>query len=402
MKVKGIHHISTIVGHPQENVDFYTSLMGLRLIKRAVNFDDANTYHFYYGNKTADPGTIITFFPWNNRAKEGRLGGGQVARTTYAIPKGSRDFWIKRLNDFKVPFEIVKRFNEEYILFKDKDNIQNELVETELGNINQYEYNGVKREQAIKGFYGALLQSKKPMETKDFFINLFKAKLINENDQYYRLSFESEIGRYIDLDKKAYNQGRLSIGTVHHLALTVSNDHLYKYKEAIEAMGIFVSEVKNRDFFESIYFREPGGTIIELASETIGFKEEAIDDLGSELYLPEHFENKREELEAELTPIFVNPVNELKDYPYNNRKEYLMYEYHQNLLNKINEYARLSKERDLTEEELKDRKLLRSKYIENIRNGFIGLVDSIKVTDDKGTVKPLNEIKKEGKIQWHN
>jgi len=399
MKVKGIHHISTIVGHPQENVDFYTSLMGLRLIKRAVNFDDANTYHFYYGNKTADPGTIITFFPWNNRAKEGRLGGGQVARTTYAIPKGSRDFWIKRLDDFKVSYEVVKRFDEEFILFKDKSNIQNELVETDFGKMNDYEYNGVNKENAIKGFYGALLYSKKPTETKDFFINVFKANLINENNNYYRLSFDSEIGKYVDLDKKSYEQGRLSIGTVHHLALTVSNEDLYKYKEAVEAMGIFVSDVKNRDFFESIYFREPGGTIIELASETAGFIEKEIDDEGLDLYLPEHFEEKRIELEEELTPIFVTPVKELKDYPYTNRKEYLMYEYHQSLLSKINNFAKIAKERELTKEEIKERELTRNKYIENIRNGFMGLVDSIKVEDEKGEVKPLSEIKKGEIIQ---
>ncbi|HHW79173.1 MAG TPA: DUF896 domain-containing protein [Acholeplasmataceae bacterium] len=399
MKVKGIHHISTIVGHPQENVDFYTSLMGLRLIKRAVNFDDANTYHFYYGNKTADPGTIITFFPWNNRAKEGRLGGGQVARTTYAIPKGSRDFWIKRLDDFKVSYEVVKRFDEEFILFKDKSNIQNELVETDFGKMNDYEYNGVNKENAIKGFYGALLYSKKPTETKNFFINVFKANLINENNNYYRLSFDSEIGKYVDLDKKSYEQGRLSIGTVHHLALTVSNEDLYKYKEAVEAMGIFVSDVKNRDFFESVYFREPGGTIIELASETSGFIEKEIDDEGLDLYLPEHFEEKRIELEEELTPIFVTPVKELKDYPYTNRKEYLMYEYHQSLLSKINNFAKIAKERELTKEEIKERELTRNKYIENIRNGFMGLVDSIKVEDEKGEVKPLSEIKKGEIIQ---
>lgn len=399
MKVKGIHHISTIVGHPQENVDFYTSLMGLRLIKRAVNFDDANTYHFYYGNKTADPGTIITFFPWNNRAKEGRLGGGQVARTTYAIPKGSRDFWIKRLDDFKVSYEVVKRFDEEFILFKDKSNIQNELVETDFGKMNDHEYNGVNKENAIKGFYGALLYSKKPTETKDFFINVFKANLINENNNYYRLSFDSEIGKYVDLDKKSYEQGRLSVGTVHHLALTVSNEDLYKYKEAVEAMGIFVSDVKNRDFFESVYFREPGGTIIELASETAGFIEKEIDDEGLDLYLPEHFEEKRIELEEELTPIFVTPVKELKDYPYTNRKEYLMYEYHQSLLSKINNFAKIAKERELTKEEIKERELTRNKYIENIRNGFMGLVDSIKVEDEKGEVKPLSEIKKGEIIQ---
>lgn len=399
MKVKGIHHISTIVGHPQENVDFYTSLMGLRLIKRAVNFDDANTYHFYYGNKTADPGTIITFFPWNNRAKEGRLGGGQVARTTYAIPKGSRDFWIKRLDDFKVSYEVVKRFDEEFILFKDKSNIQNELVETDFGKMNDHEYNGVNKENAIKGFYGALLYSKKPTETKDFFINVFKANLINENNNYYRLSFDSEIGKYVDLDKKSYEQGRLSVGTVHHLALTVSNEDLYKYKEAVEAMGIFVSDVKNRDFFESVYFREPGGTIIELASETDGFIEKEIDDEGLDLYLPEHFEEKRIELEEELTPIFVTPVKELKDYPYTNRKEYLMYEYHQSLLSKINNFAKIAKERELTKEEIKERELTRNKYIENIRNGFMGLVDSIKVEDEKGEVKPLSEIKKGEIIQ---
>lgn len=398
MKVKGIHHISSIVGHPQENIDFYTSLLGLRLIKRAVNFDDANTYHFYYGNKNADNGTIITFFPWNHNAKEGLLGGGQVAVTTYAIPKGSGEFWKNRLKEFKVPFEVVNRFGNEHILFKDKSNIQNELVETNLGIINEFEYNGVKSENAVKGFYGAMLYSKKPEATKDFFINMFKANLTDEDNTYYRLEFENDIGKYVDINKNTFPQGRLSIGTVHHLALTVTSDDLYKYKKAVEEMGIFVSDIKNRDFFESVYFREPGGTIIELAAETMGFPQNEIDDKGINLYLPKHFEEKRTLLEDELTPIFVTPVKELKDYPYTNRKEYLMYEYHQNLLKQVNEFARIAKERELTEKEKEERELVRNKYIENITKGFQGLVDTIKVSDDDGLVKPLAEIKK-GTIQ---
>ena len=402
MKVKGIHHISTIVGHPQENVDFYTSLLGLRLIKKAINFDDANTYHFYYGNKNGDEGTIITFFPWNNRAKQGRLGGGQVSVTSYAIPQGSFKFWEDRLKTFKVPYKIKERFNEKFIVFKDKDNITNELVESELGITNEYEYNGITSNEAIKGFYGAQLYSKKPEATKAIFIEMFKAKLIDEDENYYRLAFENDIGKYIDLSKVAHPQGRLSIGAVHHLAITVLPDDLLKYKRALEARDIYVSDVKNRDFFESIYFREPGGTIIELVKQTRGFDEANIDDQGIHLYLPKHLEELREQLEKELSPIFVTPVNELKDYPYNNREEYLMYEYHQNLLRKINEFAKIAKERELTEVETKERELVRKKYVENITKGFIGLVDNIKVADKDGEIKPLSDIKKEGTIQWHN
>lgn len=402
MKVKGIHHISTIVGNPQENVDFYTSLLGLRLIKRAVNFDDAKTYHFYYGNKTGDEGTIITFFPWNNKAKLGKVGGGQVVSTTYAIPKGSTKFWTNRLNDFKVPYKVTERFNDKYITFKDKDNIVNELVESDLGIINEYEYNGVTSKDAIKGFFGATLYSKKPEETKSFFLDMFKATLVDEDNTYTRMQFENSIGKYIDIVKEPYPQGRLSIGTVHHIAFTVPADDLIKYKKAIEDLGIFVSDIKNRDFFESIYFREPGGTVIELVKETEGFSENNIDDQGLELYLPESFEDKREELENELTPIFVTPVKELKDYPYNNRSEYLMYEYHQNLLKQVNDFARLAKERELTDEEQKERELVRRKYIDNIKKGFSGIIDSIKVVDEEGDVKDLTNIKKEGIIQWPN
>src|SRR5690554_5733802 len=250
LKIKGIHHISNIVNHPQENIEFYTSLLGLRLIKKAVNFDDANTYHFYYGNHNADLGTVITSFPIGANTKDGVKGGGQVVSTYYNIPKGSFDFWYKRIKSFNLPVEIITRFNKKHLIFSDYLGITNELLEDDAGIDNLYSYNGVTKENAIKGFYGALIHSMNPKESLDFFINILGANLLLEDNDYYRLSLNSNHANLLDISKETYKRGRLSKGTVHHIAFSVDDeDTLIKFKEKIEQLGIHVTDIKDRNFF---------------------------------------------------------------------------------------------------------------------------------------------------------
>lgn len=165
-KTAGIHHISAIVGHPQENVDFYASVLGLRLVKRTINFDDPGTYHLYFGNNGGKPGAIITFFPWAG-ARHGRIGGGQVGATTYVIPVGSMDFWEDRLTKHHIEFDKSERFGETYLAFADPHGLQLELVEREAGEANPWTMGNITKDTAIKGFGGAVLFSTDPEKTKE-------------------------------------------------------------------------------------------------------------------------------------------------------------------------------------------------------------------------------------------
>jgi glyoxalase family protein len=162
----GIHHITAIVGHPQENVDFYAGVLGLRLVKQTVNFDDPGTYHLYFGNEGGKPGTIITFFPWAG-AHQGTIGGGQVGVTSYVVPKGAMGFWEKRLEKFNISFSKLERFGEEYLKFDDPHGLHLEIVEREEGEVNTRNFGGVTSEFAIKGFGGATLLSNQPQKTAE-------------------------------------------------------------------------------------------------------------------------------------------------------------------------------------------------------------------------------------------
>lgn len=165
-KTMGIHHITAIVGHPQENVDFYAGVLGLRLVKQTVNFDDPGTYHLYFGNENGKPGTIITFFPWPN-AYQGTIGDGQVGVTSYVVPKGAMGFWEKRLEHFKIPFAKMERFGEQYLEFDDPHGLHLEIVEREDGEPNSWNFGGIDAKAAIKGFGGATLLSARPEQTAE-------------------------------------------------------------------------------------------------------------------------------------------------------------------------------------------------------------------------------------------
>lgn len=163
-KTAGIHHITAIVGHPQENVDFYAGVLGLRLVKQTVNFDDPGTYHLYFGNEGGKPGTIITFFPWAN-ARQGKIGDGQVGVTSYVVPKGAMGFWEQRLAKFGVPATKMERFGEQYLEFDDPHGLHLEIVEREEGEKNTWQAGEINSDVAIKGFGGATLLSVRPDET---------------------------------------------------------------------------------------------------------------------------------------------------------------------------------------------------------------------------------------------
>lgn len=397
MKIQGIHHISTIVWHAQENIDFYAGVLGLRLIKRTLNFDDHNVYHLYYGNHNADLGTAITFFPWPNNYKEGMVGDGQVSTTSYMIPEGSLDFWKNRFKAFGIEYRLITRLGQTFLEFKDPHGIKNELIETSEGIQNTFEFNGVTKEVAIKGFFGAVLNSSNYDATKKHLVDGLGLTIVKEDSDYLRLDTGSILGRYVDIYKHQTGLSKMGAGSVHHIAFGILESQIDEWKQVLTDKGFNVTGVKDRKFFKSLYYREPGGVIIELASLTPGFEFNEVYEEVPELYMPPHYEHLRDEVEAKVMPLFVRPIDKLTDYPYQNKTEYEHWKAHQDLLAKINYYAKEAKVRTLTDAETKDREALRKQYVLSIRGAIKEKLENIQVEDTDGTYKELK--KKEGKVQ---
>ena len=303
-KTMGIHHISAIVGNPQENLDFYAGVLGLRLVKKTVNFDDPGTYHLYFGNDKGSPGTIMTFFPWTKGFK-GRIGTGQVGVTSFAIPGGSLPFWEERLHSYQVLFNKRVRFGETYLAFDDPHGLHLELVERDEGAQSEWIYNGVSPQAAIKGFAGAVLLSSSHVHTMGLLKNGLGFEAVGKDGNYVRYRSEAEIGNIIDVDTSEHERGRMGTGTVHHIAFRAHDQ-----AEQLEARAFFlkkgyaVTPVKNRKYFQAIYFKEHGDILFEVATDSPGFLiDEEINHLGEALMLPDEYEAKRIEIEAGLMEI---------------------------------------------------------------------------------------------------
>ncbi|MCM3575104.1 ring-cleaving dioxygenase [Mesobacillus subterraneus] len=306
----GIHHISAIVGNPQENVDFYAGVLGLRLVKKTVNFDDPETYHLYFGNEDGTPGTIITFFPWSGSYK-GRIGDGQVGITTYIVPEGSFSFWENRLTAFGIDWVKMDRLGEQYLRFEDPHGLKLELVERDAGNVNSWEFNGVSRNKAIKGFGGAVLFSSKPQETAVLLENIMGFERVVEEGEFIRFKSTGELGNIIDLRSSTGVRGLMGIGTVHHIAWRAADDKdQLAWKEHLETHGYRVTPVQDRNYFNAIYFREHGEILFEIATDPPGFAiDEPHDRMGERLMLPQQYEKHRTELEKSLAPIEVKELD---------------------------------------------------------------------------------------------
>ena len=309
-KTAGIHHISAIVGHPQENVDFYAGVLGLRLVKKTVNFDDPGTYHLYFGNEGGKPGTIITFFPWPN-AYRGAIGGGQVGVTTYVIPEGAMDFWEKRLAKFEIEFEKVARFGETYLQFEDYHGLQLELVERAEGETNNWTFGDVTPDVAIKGFGGAILFSTNPEETVRAVQDIMGLEKVAEEGDLVRFKATGDIGNIIDVKKTTLPRGRMGVGVVHHIAWRAQDftDHI-EWQQYVMEKGYHVTEVKDRNYFNAIYFREYGEILFEIATDPPGFAhDESFETMGEKLMLPPQYEHLREKLNEILIPIDVRNLD---------------------------------------------------------------------------------------------
>lgn len=303
-KTKGIHHITSIVGNVQENVDFYGKVLGLRLVKKTVNFDNSQTYHLYFGDKNAKPGTIITFFPYEE-ARIGKVGDGQVAVTSYLIPMGSSKFWEDRFNRFNIEYNKSNRFGEESIEFIDPHGLRLELVEREGGKKNTWSVDDINPDVAIKGFAGAVFYSYSPKDTAEVMENILGFERVEEEGKFIRFKSSADIGNIIDIKTISNGRGINSIGTVHHIAWRADDEKdLLQWQKLAKENRFAVSEVRDRKYFKSIYFRERGGILFEIATDGPGFAvDEDKDFLGEKLMLPEQYESMRPQLEETLPPI---------------------------------------------------------------------------------------------------
>lgn len=306
----GIHHITAIVGHPQENVDFYASVLGLRLVKKTINFDDPGTYHLYFGNDGGRPGSIITFFPWAD-AYQGKIGDGQVGVTSYAIPEGSMDFWEKRLAKFNIAFTKSESFSETILAFDDVHGLKLELVERVLGEVNNWSIGDVTRDVAIKGFAGATLLSARPEETARLLVDVMGLKVVGEEGDLIRFKSLGDIGNTIDLKRTTSGRGQMGVGTVHHIAWRATDDEdQLDWKNHVENNGYGVTPVRDRNYFNAIYFREHGEILFEIATDPPGFAhDESYETMGTELKLPSQYEIYREKLNDHLIPIEVRNLD---------------------------------------------------------------------------------------------
>ena len=306
---RGIHHVTAIASDPQKNLDFYAGVLGMRFVKRTVNFDDPTTYHFYFGDGEGNPGSILTFFPWPG-SRRGRQGDGQVAVTSFAILPGAVGFWIERFIRHHVQFEHPKsRFDEERVIaFKDPDGLLCELVAHPVAETGKgWATTAVPAEHSIRGLYSVTLWQESCDLTGKLLVDAMGFEPVREQASIFRYAAQGRgLGSIVDLRcVPGLWPGVLGAGTVHHVAFRAENDaEQLATRNELVARGQNVSPQMDRDYFHSIYFREPGGVLFEIATDPPGFTiDEPLDRLGQSLKLPEWLETRRFEIEALLPNI---------------------------------------------------------------------------------------------------
>jgi glyoxalase family protein len=308
-KIAGLHHITAIASDPQRNVDFYVGLLGLRLVKRTINFDDPGTYHFYFGDARGTPGTILTFFPWPG-ARRGHRGVGQIEATAFAISPDSVDYWLDRFKEQHVTAEkTLARFGEDVIRFTDPDGLLLELVASgSIAQVESWTDSTVPAEHSLRGFHSVSAALEGYERTAKLLTESFGYHLVQQSGNRFRFAAPSESGpgRIVDLLCMPDGQpGRVAAGSVHHIAFRAKDDaEQLQWRESLVELGYNVTPVMDRTYFHSIYFREPGGILFEIATEPPGFTlDETVEELGDKLRLPPWLESARSQIEKVLPAI---------------------------------------------------------------------------------------------------
>jgi glyoxalase family protein len=310
-KIPGLHHVTAIASDPQRNLDFYVGLLGLRFVKRTVNFDDPGTYHFYFGDRHGTPGTILTFFLWPG-ARRGIRGTGQVEATAFVIPPDSIGYWLERLKQQHVTAEKAPtRFGEEVIRLLDPDGLMIELIASNShGQVDLWPDSPVPTEHALHGFHSVSAALEGYERTARLFTESFGYRLVDESGNRFRFasSDDSAPGRIVDLlCQPDTAMGRVAAGSVHHIAFRAKDEaEQLRWREYLVDLGYNVTPLIDRTYFHSIYFREPGGVLFEIATEPPGFTlDEKVEELGTHLCLPPWMESVRSQIEKILPPIQV-------------------------------------------------------------------------------------------------
>jgi glyoxalase family protein len=304
-KILGLHHVTAIAGNAQHNYDFYTKVLGLRLVKKTVNFDDPGTYHFYYGDEAGSPGTILTFFPWEGIG-QGYTGTGMATNIGYSVPGGSLDFWEQRLKQYNVKLEnINEKFGEQFLSLQDPDGLKLDLIiPAATDNRKGWITKEVNADSALKGFHSITLTVKNITPTAKILTDIFGYRMLKQEGNRFRFVTDAIANASIVDIIEAPNlaSGRNAAGTNHHLAFRVQNeDILMNFREQIASKGLGITPKIDRDYFFSIYFREPGGILFEVATDNPGFTtDEKLHELGTKLKLPRQYENNRKQIEETL------------------------------------------------------------------------------------------------------
>jgi glyoxalase family protein len=305
-RISGIHHVTAIASDPQANVDFYAGLLGLRLVKKTVNFDDPSAYHLYYGDETGAPGTIVTFFYWPGGASGGRVGSGQMTRLSFSAPPASLDFWQERLQRHGIPVERHIRFEEDVITFVDPDAIPVEIVAVSSDPRQGWTGSEIPAEHALRGLLTAELTVRSAEPTEQLLTREMGFSLVRRERNRARFEAgDGGPGAFVDVITHPSPSGLGGVGTIHHIAWRVADDSAeLAMQEHLSRVGYGVSPVRDRTYFRSIYYRENGGILFEIATDVPGFaSDESMSSLGTELKLPSQFEHARKQIEALLPPL---------------------------------------------------------------------------------------------------
>lgn len=320
--IKGLHHVTAVTRDAQMNVDFYRNVLGQRLVKRTVNFDSPDSYHFYFADQIGTPGTVLTFFAWP-RMRQGIRGNGETAAVAYNISTSSVGFWQDYLEGRSIAAQPVEqRFGMEVLSFDDPDGMRIELIASDTpAAVQHWEVGPIPQAHALNGFHSVTLWLEEIEPTADLLINTMGYALAGQEGNRYRFSGVSEaFANTLDILHRPVqpedipDEAVFGAGSIHHIAFRVPTDEeQLEYQASLRAAGYAVTPVRDRSYFHSIYYREPGGVLFEIATETPGFTiDEPVKSLGESLKLPEWFEPTRSAIEESLQPIHLNPIEKVK------------------------------------------------------------------------------------------
>lgn len=305
---KGLHHITVLAGDPAVNHDFYVNKLGMRMVKKSVNQDDPSTYHLFYGNEAAQPGSSLTFFPWP-RAHKGIPGTGESVNVAFQVPEGTEDYWIQRLNEQKIEHsDLFDIFGNPAIRFNDPDGLELDLIFSgdAKEKISEYE-SPVPTENSIQGFWSTRLKLSNADGTVDVINDLFGFEEKDSDGNLTLFETEAAIGGKLIIETENAAHGKGGRGIVHHVAFRAEDrNHLEELRERVLSKGLQPTHVIDRHWFESVYYREPGGVLFEMATDVPGYHvDEDFEKLGEKLILTPWLEPRREVIENILPKLEV-------------------------------------------------------------------------------------------------